>query len=155
MEGRTMSVPNVRLSADQLKAPAGKFRIVQIRKRRNVHDDKKEYLLIVDLDDRRHAVRHWQGLRRERIGQAVIAYRVFDDQGRVVDALGVHITQQERRAPEGKFRIIAADAHSPVIWLVADLDDRERAIEYAKEAYEGPYTGFQVHDDTGAALIPC
>ena len=149
-----MSVPNVRLSADQLKAPAGKFRIVQTRKRHTAPDGKKEYLLIGDMDDRRHAVRHWQGWRRERVGQAIIAYRVFDDQGRVVDALGVHITQKERIAPAGKFRVIAADAHSTVIWLVSDLDDKEKAIEYAKEAYEGPYTGFQVHDDTGAALIP-
>lgn len=150
-----MSVHTNRLTAAELKAPAGQFRLVMGRTPAS-DANVVEHYLIGDLLDQHEAVRAWQKLNNPITRQRGVTFTVFDDKGRVVDALGTHITEEERVAPPGRFRLIAADFNirPAIIWLVHDFDDSDEAIEAARESHEGPYTGFQVHDDTGAALIP-
>ncbi|MDO8514284.1 MAG: hypothetical protein Q7S50_01950 [bacterium] len=153
-----MSALDNRLSPDQLKAPAGKFRVVKVQTPKDGLADSAAFFLVEDFPDRYDALVRWRDLAQAgwRSDEEGISYRFYDDQGRINDAIGAHVTEGDRKAPPGKFRIICVDfaGHPPAIKLVTDLDDRDAAIEYAKTAYEGPYTGFQVHDDTGAALIP-
>lgn len=141
-----------KISDDELKAPAGQFRVVQINEAPEAFGCSPEFFLVDDYPEKRFALDDWRARLQTRNKDT--NYKVYADDGHVVDALGMHITEEERRAPPGKFRVIAADIQSRIIWLVADLDDKQRAIEYAKNAYEGPHTEFQVHDDTGATLIP-
>ncbi len=144
------------LSEKDLKAPVGQFRVVKVNKAPEAFGLSPEYFLVSDHSDRYEALRQWRDLMQKnwREDGPDLTYRMYNDEGRVVDALGVHITEEERKAPPGKFRIIAADICTTTIWLVADLDDKEKAVAFANGAYEGPYIGFQVHDDTGAALLP-
>lgn len=150
-----MSVPGNRLTEARLKAPPGQFRVVK-KQPKVVPANSPAFFLVEDFPGRHDALERWRNLilARRRTGENDISYTVYDDQGRKVDAVGTIITEEERRAPPGKFRVICGDIASGLIRLVVDLDDRDEAIEYATTADEGPYTGFQVHDDTGAALIP-
>jgi hypothetical protein len=153
-----MSDLDTRLKPDQLKAPPGQFRVVKVKKPKDGHADSAAYFLVGDFPERYDALVRWRDLAQAswRSDEEGLSYKFYDDQGRINDAIGAHIAEEDRKAPSGKFRIICVDfaGHSSVIKLVADLDDKDKAIEYANNAYEGPYTGFQVHDDTGAALIP-
>ncbi|MDO8576037.1 MAG: hypothetical protein Q7R90_01850 [bacterium] len=147
---------NKRLTEAELKAPTGHFRVVKVQMRRG--DSALEpaaYFLVGDFLKRHEALARWRDLAHKHMGEDM-RFTFYDDKGRVNDAVGARITQEDRRAPLGKFRIVCIDfATEPaVVKLVADLDYREKAIEYARTANEGPYTGFQVHDDTGATLIP-
>ncbi|HTR18638.1 MAG TPA: hypothetical protein VMH91_01495 [Candidatus Paceibacterota bacterium] len=151
-----MSALNNRLTEAELKALPGQFRVVRVKMRRAETElVPSEYFLVEDFVDRHDALDRWRTLLHEKRLEVkeVLRYRIYDDHGRIVDAVGAIISEEERKAPPGKFRIICADIATGTIKLVADLDDREKAIEYAKNAYEGPYTGHQVHDDTGATLI--
>lgn len=134
-----------------LKAPAGQFRLVRITSV-FIPTASKEYHFLHDKTDKQEMLQEWRARMHSRDSRTT--YRIFDDQGRVVDAVGTHITEAERVAPKGQFRVVCVDIATDVIRLVADLDDQADAIDYAKEADQGPYTRHQVHDDTGTALIP-
>lgn len=151
-----MSVPNTRLSEADRKAQPGQFRVVKKQEPKIGLADSGKYFLVEDFPERYDALDRWRNLllARRQDGEEDITYTVYDDHGRKVDAVGTVITEEERKAPPGKFRVICGDIASGLIRLVVDLDNKDEAIEYAKTANEGPYTGFQVHDDTGAALIP-
>ena len=152
-----MSAPDNRLSPDQLKAPTGQFRVVKALQPKGGSADSAAFFLVGDFPERHDALVRWRDLAQQswRSGEEGLSYKFYDDQGRINDAIGAYIAEEDRKAPPGKFRIVCVDfARKVVIKFVADLDDREKAIDYAVNADEGPYTGFQVHDDTGAALIP-
>lgn len=145
-----MSVPfGRRISKADARALPGRFRLLMMAPSKQPTD----YFNMGDYSEKYGALDAWRKLLRKKRDRAV-KYIICDDQGRQVDAVGTIITEEERKAPPGKFRVICGDIASGVIWLVVDLDDRDEAIDYAKTADEGPYTGFQIHDDTGAALIP-
>ena len=151
-----MSALDRPLSADELKAPAGQFRLVK-QHQPKIGLDAVAFFLVNDFAEKSDALSLWRELmlaKRPKEERQQIDFTVYDDHGRICDAVGVRITEEERKAPPGMFRIICGDISTGVIKLVADLDDRDAAIEYANTADEGPYTGFQVHDDTGKALLP-
>jgi|GEM_PF-4402050 hypothetical protein len=135
-----------------LKAPTGLFRIVMAANTSGKMEGGTRHFLFEDYPNRHDALSIWRKLNHSR-DNTDYAFYIFDDHGRIVDAVGAHITDEERKAPPGKFRIICGDTATGTVRLITDLDDRDAAIEYAKNADEGPHTGFQVHDDTGAALI--
>jgi len=150
-----MSVLNTQLTQAELMAPPGQFRVVKVQMRRGESAlEPSEYFLVEDFPDRHDALVCWRDLAHQHMGEN-LRFQFYDDQGRINDAIGAQITEADRKAPPGKFRIVCVDFIGQItIKLVADLDDRGAAIEYANSAYEGPYTGFQVHDDVGAALLP-
>ena len=152
-----MSVPGHRLTEGKLKAPPGQFRVVK-KAPKLVPASTPAFYFVADFPERYDAIKHWRDLMHQRrhVGQDGLGYSVYDDQGRINDAVGAFITEAECKAPEGKFRIICVDiaVKGVALKLVTDLDDREQALGYAKDAYEGPYTGFRVHDDTGAVISP-
>jgi hypothetical protein len=155
-----MSVPKALLSADELKAPPGQFRVLKIRKTSGAADFGATHFLVGDFPDKAGALDRWRSvgeeLRRNRKdGEVNYWTYIHDDHGRIVDAVGTFITKEELKAPPGQFRIVCLDfAGKLVLKLVNDLDDHAEAIRYARTANEGPYTGFQVYDDTGAPIIP-
>ena len=134
----------------ELKAPAGQFIITK-------------FDAALSSEERVSEVSHpkqWEALDARRRLSARresphVSYSIRNDEGREVGVLGTRIAQEERVAPAGKFRVVCVDFcfEPATVWLVADYDDKEKATEYAAVADEGPYTGFQVHDDTGAALL--
>lgn len=67
------------------------------------------------------------------------------------------ITEQERKAPTGKFRAVAIDTSQlpqiGSIYLMGDYDSVEVAIERAKSLDE-PFMGGSVADDTGKICFP-
>jgi len=151
-----MSVPGNRLTENSLKAPSGQFRVVK-KQPKLVPNGSPAFYLVADFAERHEAIKHWRDLMLERrhSRQDGLRYTVYDDLGRVNDAVGAFITEQECKAPTGKFRVVCVDfAGNVVLKLVTDLDDREQALEYVKDADEGPYTGFRVHDDTGKVISP-
>lgn len=151
-----MSVPfGKRITKADAKAPHGEFRIVMVAP----SNAPTDYFNMGDHADLWDALEHWRAFLRKKRDRDV-RYLVYNDEGRETGVLGIRITEQERCAPPGKFRVVCVDVGPMTqggdasIWLVADHDDRTAAIRYAKKVDQGPYTGHQVHDDTGAALIP-
>lgn len=151
-----MSVLDTPLGSDQLKAPVGHFRVVKMRMRLTETELKPEaYFLVEDFGSRSDALQRQRELLDELRGIGIndFRYGVRDDQGHVVDALGTHITDAERKAPEGKFRVIYFDSMNRASRLVTDIDDRDEATEYAKEAGHQPYMWHEVYDDAGACVL--
>lgn len=68
------------------------------------------------------------------------------------------IPEAERKAPTGKFRVIAVDMQTTdgLVYLVDDLDDVAKAIQKAngllKTKFDG-FFGYQVHDEQGNRLL--
>ena len=68
------------------------------------------------------------------------------------------ITEEERKAPPGKFRVVAVGTYLPSdpVYLVSDLDDKAEALKKAGELlrtrFDG-FFGFQVHDEHGKGLL--
>jgi hypothetical protein len=144
------------ISEGERKAPAGQLRLVMSRKPVYAPNTVEHYL-VRDYDDRDLAFRTWRELNNPTARPHDAEFTLYDDQARVVDGLGTHITEAERIAPDGKFRLVATDCNpnsdEAAIWLVHDFDDKDKAIEAAYLSHE-PWIGFQVYDDTGATLIP-
>lgn len=150
-----MSIPcGPRLTGEELMASPGRFRVIMMAPAKQPTD----FFCMGDHGEKYDALEQWRGLMRKG-GKHNIQFVIHDDKGREVGVLGTLITEKERRAPHGKFRVVCVDLAKalngkPTIWLKIDHDDRKQAIRHGTNADEGPYTGHQVHDDTGAALLP-
>ena len=70
--------------------------------------------------------------------------------------LGIEITEHERAAPKGMYRVVMADIgpNPPQFYFVSDEPDYRTAVRVAKQAANGGdhLIGYAIHDDTGKAI---
>ena len=144
----------------ELIAPGGQYRVV-MSDSPMPGSTRATHYLVGDFPEKEQALR----ARRDHYMQPHedTKFTVFNDEGREVGIYGIVITEAERKAPKGKFRIVCADiapavanGTGPSFFLVKDMDDKGKALEVAQAENEldGPWSiGYQVFDDAGNALI--
>ena len=75
-----------------------------------------------------------------------------------MDQNWTQITEKERKAPPGKFRVVAVGTQFPSdpVYLVSDHDDKQEAMRVAEELLKtrfDDFFGYQVHDEHSKGLL--
>ena len=85
---------------------------------------------------------------------------MHNDAGREIGVLGMRLQEDELKAPAGQFRVVTIDGvplmagfASRGLWLRFDTADRKEAEEFAQLDDQGLYTGTQIYDHVGTALL--